>query len=111
MALTPKEIEQMAEQAKAEQVKALLEAQLDDDFKDIVSTASGRRFMWHLMAECRPFQPIFHEEASIMYLREGKRQIGLMLMNQFQSLCPEQYLQTVAENRTYDPKEKTNEPV
>lgn len=105
MALTQKEIDDMAAQAKAEQAAALLAQQLDDDFKAIMATISGRRFIWHLMAECRPFQPIFHEEASIMYLREGKRQIGLLLMERCQSLCPEQYLQTVAENRTYDPKE------
>lgn len=105
MALTPKEIDELAAQAKAEQAAALLTQQLDDDFKSIMATVSGRRFIWHLMAECQAFQPIFHEQASVMYLKEGKRQIGLMLMNQCQGLCPEQYLQALAENRTYDPKE------
>lgn len=106
MALTPKEIEEMVEQEKAKQAALLLNQQLDDDFKTIMSTASGRRFIWHLMAECKPFQPIYDERSSVMYLREGKRQIGLLLMSRCQELCPDQYIQALAENRTYDPKEK-----
>lgn len=80
--------------------KALLQKQLDEDFREIMATHGGRRFIWHAMAECLVFQPVYHAEASVMYLREGKRQIGLNYLLKIQSLCPSQYQVMANENAT-----------
>jgi hypothetical protein len=80
--------------------KALLQLQLDEDFREIMNTKGGRRFIWHAMAECLVFQPVYHVEASVMYLREGKRQIGLNYLVKIQSICPHQYQVMAMENAT-----------
>lgn len=94
------DIKAEARQRLAAERKDLLQRQLDEDFREIMSTKGGRRFIWHSMAECLVFQPVYHVEASVMYLREGKRQIGLNYLLKIQSICPELYQVMTNENAT-----------
>lgn len=91
---------QLRSQQLEQERKDLLERQLGEDFREIMETRGGRRFMWHMMADCLVFQPLYHTDASVMYLREGKRQMGLSLLTKIQSLCPHQYQVMANENAT-----------
>lgn len=76
---------------EAELVAALEERVLGDDLKLLMSNASGRRWMWWLLSECRVFHSSFSTSALDMARREGRREIGLLLMGKLNTLCPERY--------------------
>lgn len=97
------EDEQIRQQVEA---ASTLQMKLADDFTAIMGTESGRRWVWHLIAETRPFQPIFHEDHAVMCVREGKRQIGLKLLQDIQTNCPHQYQVMLGENAVYTTEEK-----
>lgn len=90
----------MTEPLEQTREQILLEIQLADDFRDIMNTIGGRRYFWNLIADCQCYQPIFHENHAIMSIREGKRQIGLRLLHQINTICPELYQVMVNENTT-----------
>lgn len=80
--------------------------QAEVDFVDIMSTVGGRRYFWSQISDCHAFHPIFDTDHAVMCLREGRRQVGLELLQKINSLCPDQYQVMVRENTTYTSQEK-----
>jgi hypothetical protein len=74
------------ERAEAEAFKALMEQR---DF---------RAFIWRLLAEAQVFQPIMTGN-SYTFMNEGKRQIGLWVLEQINRLCPDLYVTMTKEAR------------
>lgn len=66
--------------AKATKKGALARIQQMNDLRQVMSTRSGRRVLWGLLAECGVFRTSFHTNGSIVYFNEGMRQIGLKLL-------------------------------
>ncbi|MGD0961578.1 MAG: hypothetical protein ABSB19_17350 [Methylomonas sp.] len=72
------------------------------DFKEVVASAAGRRFVRRLLAECGLMQSsvYFHADRPLdaleMAYNEGRRSIGRRLVGLFSDL-PEQYLQLMRE--------------
>jgi hypothetical protein len=61
------------------------------DFVDIMATRGGRRFVFKLLVDCQIFMPIYDPDHSAMAWKEGKRAIGLEVLSDCNTLCPELY--------------------
>lgn len=80
-----------ADELEQDEAQALAARIEQDDLKMLMSNASGRRFMWKLLGDCRIFHSNFSTSALEMARREGRREIGLKLLEQVHLLCPERY--------------------
>lgn len=94
------------EQAEIKEREARAQKQLEVDFVDIMATAGGRRFMWALIGSCHAFHPIFDVDHAVMCLKEGRRNVGLEMIQRINALCPDQYQVMVRENTVYTSEEK-----
>lgn len=68
------------------------------DFKWLMGSAQGRRFVWRVMARCRVFEPVFNTHGGVMNFNEGRRDTGLFLLGEIDRLCPQQFAVMAAEN-------------
>ena len=74
-----------------------LRALLDDaDFKAVIDTPSGRRFVRRLLGECGVHRTTFNESAALAAFLEGKRSMGLWLQSLFAEY-PGVYVQLLQE--------------
>lgn len=86
---------QVKERAKKEKVQYDREL---DDLKLILSTKSGRRFIWRLLAESGMFTVSQAMNASIYFL-EGKRSIGKLLFEDMTKVSPEAWALMLKESK------------
>ena len=86
---TQNELKRHVEQQRAEQ-----------DFNAVVDTPEGRRFINNLLAECSVYQSTFTGDALSSAHREGKRSVGLWVLEQFNA-CPDLYIKFLTE-KTHD---------
>lgn len=93
------------ELAKLEKEQRDYEAQLADDFRGIMATTGGRRFVWSMLVEFGAFREMFDESHAVMAYKEGRRQIGLYLIHKINVDCPHQYQIMTNENTTYSSQE------
>ncbi|HIC7644622.1 TPA: hypothetical protein ACW7KW_005195 [Serratia liquefaciens] len=68
-----------------------------DDVKGVMSTESGRRFIWGLLDQAGVFRISFTGEVNATIFNEGNRNAGLALFNSVIKFCPELYLKMSAE--------------
>lgn len=78
---------------KAAQVKSyeFQKEQERNDLATLLRTAEGRSFVLRLIGQCQPYQPIVmaeHQQAAVM---EGRRRVGLWVIDLIQQLDPELY--------------------
>ena len=64
----------------------------------IMSTVQGREWMWHTLAECGVFRQTFVPDAAMTAFNEGKRAIGLALLADIMTTCPDQYINAQRES-------------
>lgn len=74
-------------------IQAVVEAQ---DFTAIAMLPEGRRLLRRMMGECGVFQTSFTGEGLTSAHKEGKRVIGLWVLEQFNH-CPDLYIQLLTE--------------
>lgn len=88
------------EKAREEDAKLaqFLERRRRDDFLAIMGTQAGRRFVWGLLGDSGMFRGIYSPDHSEMAFKEGKRQAGLKLLDDCNSICPGLYLTMMDEN-------------
>lgn len=73
----------------------------ETDVQWLMSTQQGRRIMWRLLSLAGVFRISFAgEETHATAFAEGARNIGLVFMNDLQTLCPERYVQMTSEQQT-----------
>ena len=82
--------------AEREQIRRIQVAAESQDFQAIATLPEGRRLLRRLMGECGVFQASFTGEALTAAHKEGKRVIGLWVLEQFSS-CPDLYIQLLTE--------------
>lgn len=56
-------------------------AQELEDFRTILKTTEGRRFIWRLLSHCKVFGSIWSPSASIHYLA-GKQDVGHFVLSE-----------------------------
>jgi hypothetical protein len=82
---------------KQNQLRQQVEYQrAEKDFAAVVDTPEGRRFIKRLLGECSVYQSTFTGEALTTAHREGKRAIGLWVLEHF-TQHPDAYIQFLTE--------------
>lgn len=85
-----------AEQAKAERQKRIVE---ESDFKFIMGTKQGRRFMWRLLSITGLFQNPYRGGAEFAGFHSGEQNVGQQLLAEIHGLCPERYVDMLKEQQ------------
>ena len=67
-----------------------------DDLKWVMSSKRGRRFVWKVLDRAGVYRSSFTGN-SATFFNEGQRNIGLMLLADIHSACPDQYLAMIKE--------------
>lgn len=62
-----------------------------EDFKQLMTTPYGRRFISELLDECRVFSASYGHDDRTTNFNEGRRHIGLKLLSAINDICPELY--------------------
>lgn len=83
---------------RAEKDAALADQQRREVMVQIMSAIPGRRWMLEKLEECHVFQTSYSREPIVMAFNEGQRDIGLRLLNDIMSSCPDQYILMMREN-------------
>lgn len=84
-------------------LKDLERQQQIDDLLFVMSTAQGRRFIWQMLSDAGVYRTVFSPDIAVMSFSEGKRNVGLELLNELTTHCQNSYLKMVEEanvNRT-----------
>ncbi len=80
-----------ATQVKKRKTKAQIRQEQDkEDLRNILLSPGGRRFMWKLLEECGVYKISFTGN-SHTFFNEGKRQIGLRLIEDIFNADPNAY--------------------
>lgn len=67
------------------------------DIQRVVNTVEGRRFMWRILTETKVFNSCFDTNALAMAANEGRRDIGLFIMQEIMKAAPEMMAQMQSE--------------
>lgn len=79
-----------------------------EDFKWLMADKRGRRYVWRLLSLTRVFQSSFTGN-SHTFFNEGTRNVGLKILEDINSLCPERYLQMLQENKANESRSRTRD--
>ncbi len=90
-AIAERQLQREAEERK--RLRALLD---DADFKAVIETPAGRRFVRRVLGECGTHRGTFAETERLSAFLEGKRSIGLWLQSLFAEY-PGFYMQLLQE--------------
>ena len=63
----------------------------DDDLRWLMSGPRGRRIIWQQLERCRIYRLSFSSGANATGFNEGKRAIGLALLNDLMRVCPDKF--------------------
>lgn len=96
--LIGQELAQEDQQRKAE----LIRARELNDLKTVMATVQGRRWVWRLLAKCGVYRVSGSNDLAELARCEGKRLIGLDVLNAVLEACPEQQLRMMQEQLTHD---------
>jgi len=86
--------EAQAEQRR-EEVKKAAEREIDD-LRWLMSEERGRRIVWRLLERSMIFQPSFSSDALVMSFNEGRRRLGLEIM---EIMSPDMYHEMLKEHK------------
>lgn len=71
-----------------------VERELRNDISDIVSTDSGRRFVWWLLSITGVYLPSYTGNSDT-YFNEGRRAVGLEVMHRLASVAPQEFVSMI----------------
>lgn len=92
------------QQQDAERLERAAEARrrIDiEDFKSLMKLKEGRRFIWRVLSETGVYRSSFTGNSETFF-KEGKRSIGLILIGELHTICPELYAVMVEEHQQDD---------
>lgn len=75
------------------------DAELAVYINDVMSTTSGRAFVWWILSQYRIYHYLFDENPLVLARNEGIRTAGLILLNKVLEVCPEYHNKMLEENR------------
>lgn len=81
----------------AEAVEAKARQQEVDDLKWLMAHAQGRRIVWRLLDKTGIYRTSFNHSGSVMAFNEGKRDVGLFLLAEFDEADPGGFLKMLGE--------------
>lgn len=68
------------------------EQQAQDDLREVMDTAAGRRFVWRMLERAGIYRQSFTGNSSTFF-NEGERNVGLFLLSELQAACPQAFIQ------------------
>jgi len=83
---------------RKEKAARLADTQRQEVLTSIMSTAPGRQWLWDLLASCHCFHTTFTGDALASAFSEGQRAVGLHLLSDILTACPDSYLQAQRES-------------
>lgn len=89
------------EAADAQNAEAMRQQQLraESDFKFIMGSKQGRRFMWRLLGITRLHSTPFAVQRETTDFNCGMQNVGLILQAEMHAKCPERYFEMVKEQQ------------
>jgi len=78
--------------------------------RTIMSTKSGRRWMWLQLSAAHCFHGNFHDQPIPAARQEGARALGLALLLDVQRVCPRQYIEMTTENTGVELEQQDDNP-
>ncbi|HPA06702.1 MAG TPA: endopeptidase [Candidatus Hydrogenedentes bacterium] len=84
-------------QADSDQRGAQARAAEADDLQKLMATPWGRRIAWRWLDRAGVYRLSYSDNAMAMAFNEGRRNEGLRLLAQLDSLCPTEYLTLLKE--------------
>lgn len=98
--------------AELEQARQLDLEQLQSDVEVLMQSGAGRRIVWRLLETTHVYQTCYRDNPLQMARAEGRREIGLMLLDWITTHTPEHYftMQKEAhdERRERDARQRAN---
>lgn len=91
-----------------EAVKRLKREQEINDFRTLMGTREGRRFVHRLLNVAGVFRTSFSTDSLLMAFNEGNRNGGLLLMHEIHETCPKRYSQMQKEHEDDERRIKRN---
>lgn len=80
------------------------------DMRVVMSKPEGRRFVWRILSGyCCTFEKSFNGNADTTIYREGRRAVGVELMQEVQRLEPHAYIEMVQERLRAATDDKTHQ--
>jgi hypothetical protein len=70
----------------------------DNDLRFVMADARGRHFVWQLLGDAGLYRSTFSADALVMAHNEGKRDMGLRLLDRLLRVTPGDYLKAQTEN-------------
>lgn len=70
-----------------------------EDVRFIIKTPQGRRFIWRVLSTCGMYSQSAVDSGSWTYFNEGRRSVGLKLLDKILMADPESYLAMIKENK------------
>lgn len=90
----PKEVK------RAQEKEDLKRKQELNDIRTVLSNASGKRFVWRLLAECGTFRTVYSPDHSVMSRLSGKQDLGHFLMAEITNADNNLLLKMMRDNLT-----------
>lgn len=86
-----KDIRQLEKQAK---VDAAARAEV---LTQLMKSTAGRAYIWDLLTQCQCFATTFTPEPAVSAFNEGRRSVGLAILSDIMSACPDSYITAARE--------------
>ncbi len=83
---------------------ALLAQREQEELQKIIDTPGGRWFLWRLLTECGLFHTLSGHEPHKMAIMSGRRDVGLWVLDQINSVDAKGYLRIQNESNRDDRK-------
>ena len=97
---------------RKEKASKLAESNRRAVITSLMSTAFGREWIWDILASCHCFATTFSGDALTSAFAEGERNVGLRLLSDILTACPDQYIQAQREsNERSSLDERRSSPV
>ena len=84
------------------------EDQHKNDLRAIMATVGGRRYLWALLGSCGVFLDTAGTEPLLLGRFMGRRSLGLELLIEIMTICPDEYLVMQSEAMKQDKEDSTN---
>jgi len=95
-----------ARKAEQEQARQRDLEQLQSDVEALMATGAGRRTVWRLLESTHVYQTCYRDNPLQMARAEGRREIGLMLLDWITTHTPEDYF-TMQQEALHERRERS----
>ena len=97
--LDPFDLDAEDRQQKEQEERERLQKQAQDDFRWVMSTPQGRRYIWRMLERTGIYRTTFRPNSEMAFL-EGVRSVGVTVLTDCHTLAFDETLKMMNEART-----------